>query len=118
MAQSTHPKMQPLDDATEALIDAAREMGPRAAQTKSKRAGKATRSGSVAGESPLWDELRGRVERQLAKRGEQSLLARFLGVSRQRVHQMIQSRSGQPNAERTLLLFAWVVARERGQKLA
>ena len=68
-------------------------------------------------ETPLWNELSAAVKAQLNRRGEKAKLARILGVPRQRVHDFFNKRSALPDAERTLLLLAWLHARNHGQDL-
>lgn len=106
-----------LDTAMEALIHAARETGLHVAKFARDRPQKAYKTLKPGSETPLWNELRRRIASQLSKRGEKILLARFLGVSRQRLHLLIKAQSACPDAERTLLLLAWVVAREQGRDL-
>ena len=66
-------------------------------------------------DTPLWNALAAAVERQLRRRGAKSRLARFLGISRQRVHLLLVAKSAYPDAERALLLQLWLQAR-RGQR--
>jgi len=68
-------------------------------------------------DTPLWNELLAAVKAQLNRRGEKAKLARILGVPRQRVHDFFNKRSALPDAERTLLLLAWLHARNHGQDL-
>ena len=118
MANSLHPKLRLLDLALASLIDATREVGIQAVKLAHDRHRKSFRTLQPGPDTPLWNELRRRVAGQLGKRGEQSLLARFLGIPRQRLHLMIKARAASPDAERTLLLLAWVAAREQGRDLS
>lgn len=68
-------------------------------------------------DTPLWNELVTAVRAHLTKRGDKARLARILGVPRQRVHQYLRSATACPDAERTLLLLAWVHARRSGRDL-
>jgi len=117
MANSLHPKLRLLDQAMDSLLLAARETGLQTVKLTRDRSRKAYRTLRPGPDTPLWNELRQRVANQLGKRGEQIRLARLLGVSRQRLHRMIKARASSPDAERTLLLLAWVIAREQGQDL-
>jgi hypothetical protein len=54
---------------------------------------------------------------QLSAYGAKARLARILGVPRQRVHQYLRASTACPDAERTLLLLAWVQARRNGRDL-
>ena len=68
-------------------------------------------------ETPLWNELVIAAREQLKGYGDKARLARVLGVPRQRVHQYLRDGSAGPDAERTLLLLAWVQARRNGRDL-
>ena len=68
-------------------------------------------------DTPLWDALAGAVEAQLKRRGARSRLARFLGISRQRLHLLIVAKTAYPDAERALLLQLWLQARLQNRDL-
>ncbi len=68
-------------------------------------------------ETPLWNELVVAAREQLSGYGAKARLARILGVPRQRVHQYLRDTTACPDAERTLLLLAWVQARRNGRDL-
>ena len=78
---------------------------------KRKRGGETLRPGA---DTPLWNALVAEARPWLARRGEQALLARLLGVPRQRVHDFVVGRGRMPDAERTLLLLEWLAARRKG----
>lgn len=65
-------------------------------------------------QTPLWNELAAALRRLLRRRGDKVRLARYLGISRQRLHLMLVARSAYPDAERTLQLLVWLEARRRG----
>jgi hypothetical protein len=65
--------------------------------------------------TPLWNELATAVRNQLTRYGEKARLGRVLGLPRQRVHELLKSRRHLPDAERTLLLLAWLHARQHGR---
>ena len=66
--------------------------------------------------TPVWNELVRHAEPYLRKRGDKVKLARLLGISRQRLHQLLVGRTACADAERTLLLVAWVHARRLGRE--
>jgi hypothetical protein len=66
--------------------------------------------------TPVWNELVRHAAPYLRKRGDKVKLARLLGISRQRLHQLLVGRSACADAERTLLLVAWVQARRSGRE--
>lgn len=66
--------------------------------------------------TPVWNELVRHAAPYLRKRGDKVKLARLLGLPRQRIHQLLVERSACADAERTLLLLAWVHARRTGQE--
>jgi len=65
-------------------------------------------------DTPLWNELAAAAAKALRRRGEKAKLARVLGVSRQRLHVLLVSKSACPDAERALQLLAWLHARQHG----
>ena len=105
-------------DLSEGLVDAAREAALVARKAYKKRTrqsyGATLRPGL---ETPLWNELAAETRRLLRRYGEKANLARFLGLPRQRIHQFLMEKSAGPDAERTLLLLAWVHARRSGARL-
>jgi hypothetical protein len=68
-------------------------------------------------DTPLWNALANAVEAQLKHRGTKSRLARFLGISRQRLHLLIVAKTAYPDAERALLLQLWLQARLRNRNM-
>jgi inactivated superfamily I helicase len=69
-------------------------------------------------ETPRWNSLVVAAAKLLRRRGDKAKLARVLGISRQRLHLLLKSRTACADAERTLLLQEWVEARRCGQDLA
>jgi hypothetical protein len=111
-------RMRQLLPLTEILILAAEESASvvRAAykERKRRRRGATLRPGA---DTPLWNELVVAAREQLSGHGAKARLARILGVPRQRVHQYLRDTTACPDAERTLLLLAWVQARRNGRDL-
>jgi hypothetical protein len=68
--------------------------------------------------TPLWNELAQACAHHLTRYGDKAKLARVLGVSRQRLHVLVVSRTACADAERTLQLLAWLQARRHGSDLA
>ncbi len=68
-------------------------------------------------QTPLWNELAATLRRLLRRRGDKVRLARYLGISRQRLHLLLVTRTAYPDAERTLQLLVWLQARRRGVAL-
>jgi hypothetical protein len=66
--------------------------------------------------TPVWNELVRSAAPYLRKRGDKVKLARLLGLPRQRIHQLLVERTACADAERTLLLLAWVAARKSGKE--
>ena len=69
-------------------------------------------------DTPVWNELVRQVAPYLRKRGTKVKLARLLGMPRQRLHQLLVARTACADAERTLLLLAWLQARRAGRDWA
>ena len=82
-----------------------------------RRAPKAGRTLLPGPDTPLWNELVRQVRPHLRRRGSKNLLAHLLRISRQRLHLCLQARRACLDAERTLLLLAWVQARRQGYTL-
>jgi hypothetical protein len=78
-----------------------------------RRPGWALRPGA---DTPVWNELVKHAAPYLRKRGDKVRLARLLRLPRQRLHQLLVARSACADAERTLLLLAWVQAKRNGQE--
>lgn len=68
-------------------------------------------------ETPLWNEVRAQLRPLLRKRGQQSVLARMLGLPRQRINAFVTGGGEMPDAERTLQLIIWIELRRRGLSL-
>jgi hypothetical protein len=67
--------------------------------------------------TPLWNELVRQVRPHLRRRGSKNLLAHLLGIPRQRLYVCLKARRACLDAERTLLLLAWLQARQQGRTL-
>ena len=81
--------------------------------TARKRSGGATlRPGE---ETPLWNRLAAELNREMQAHGDQARLARVMGVSRQTLNAWLTGIR-MPDAERTLQLVAWLLARRNGQE--
>ena len=113
------PRLRLLLPILDLLIAVAEESAKAAHKTykeaKRRRVGATLRPGA---DTPLWNELAAAAATQLVRYGDKARLARILGVPRQRVHQYVRSKTACPDAERTLLLLAWVHARRNGRDLS
>jgi hypothetical protein len=111
-------RMRQLLPLVELLVYAAEESAraARAAykERKRRRRGATLRPGA---DTPLWNELMVAAREQLSGYGAKARLARILGVPRQRVHQYLCDATACPDAERTLLLLAWVHAARSGREM-
>ena len=68
-------------------------------------------------DTPLWNELVRQVLPLLKRRGRKVHLARILGVPRQRLQVCLKAKSACLDAERTLLLLAWLARQRQGKTL-
>jgi hypothetical protein len=93
---------------TDARNSARKRMGP------TRSSGGTLRPGAAA--TPLWNKLVTQVRPLLKRRGEKAQLARLLGVHRQAINEYFVSGSRMPDAERTLLLQAWLEARRKNER--
>lgn len=113
-----HPKLRLPLELAELLIKAAVMMASQAPkafriQQSSTRTGRTLRPGR---DTPLWNELRTQLRPHLQKYGNQVNLARVLGLPRQRINAFITGGGQMPDAERTLQLFAWLMAVRQGRR--
>lgn len=118
MSQNIHPRLAVLEGLVEGFTYVARETA-RAARKSYKDYTRVSRGATLRPglETPLWNELAAEARRLIRGYGEKANLARYLGLPRQRVHQYLMDKSAGPDAERTLLLLAWVHARRSGMAL-
>src|SRR5437764_1740847 len=97
----------------DALAAASRAMDAR----RRRRAPKRGLTLLPGADTPLWNELVRQVRPHLRKRGSKVQLARLLGLPRQRLHVCLKADRGCFDAERTLLLLAWIYARQQGREI-
>jgi hypothetical protein len=100
-------------DLAQAIAAAGTELLGSASMTTARRAptrgsGETLRPGP---HTPLWNALAAQLRPLLKPRGEKATLARALGVPRQTVSMWVSSHTRMPDAERTLLLIAWITAK-------
>ena len=60
----------------------------------------------------MWNEIRQRLRHHLEPRGAKTVLAREIGLPRQRLNEFLREGSAMPDAERTLMLVAWLIRKE------
>jgi hypothetical protein len=112
-----HPRLRPYVEIIDWLVAAASESARRAAGKLRRRAPKRGLALLPGPDTPLWNELVRQVVPLLRKRGSKIQLARILGISKQRLHICLKSKTGALDAERTMLLLAWLAARRSGREL-
>ncbi|MBS0664737.1 MAG: hypothetical protein JSR48_15830 [Verrucomicrobia bacterium] len=105
-----HPRLRPMFELAELLAREASQAVRQDPRFRFRRRhyGQTLRPGVF---TPLWNALAAEATRLLPRHGTKAELGRYLGVPRQRVHDYLKARSAMPDAERTLRLVAWVVAR-------
>jgi hypothetical protein len=120
-----HPRVRPAVELAEMLIAAAEDAlaahrAARAEEVRCKlRASRAGRRTLRPGlDMPLWHELVKQVRPHLRKRGSKVLLARLLGLPRQRLQDCLKAGSASLDVERTLMLLGWLGFFQRGGELA
>lgn len=100
------------------LFDASMQAASRALDArKRRRAPKRGLTLQPGPDTPLWNELVRQVNPHLRKRGSKAQLGRLLGLSRQRLYVCLKAERGAFDAERTLLLLAWLRARRQGREV-
>lgn len=106
-------QLEPLTEILETAARAAAKGAKRIAKSRPKRRGyQSLRPGP---ETPLWNELAAACEAHLTRHGEKVRLGRIIGLSRQRIHQLLVAKTACADAERTLQLMSWLSARSKGQ---
>ncbi len=114
MPAPEHPRMSVLEPFALAL-EAAATATARAAKKIShsrRRTGEVLRPGPA---TPLWNELAAACATYLVRRGDKARLGRVLGLPRQRIHQLLVSKTACADAERTLALLGWLADQRRGR---
>ena len=99
------------------LLEAAEQAVRRSMEKHQRRPPKRGLTLQVGIDTPLWNELVRQVVPLLGRRGSKVHLARILGLSRQRLQVCLKARTASLDAERTLLLLAWLATRRRGKTL-
>lgn len=100
------------------LFEAALQAASRAADARRRR--RAPKRGLTlqpGPDTPLWNELVRQTRPHLRKRGSKAQLARLLGLPRQRLQVCLKAGRGCFDAERTLLLLAWLCTRGQSREL-
>lgn len=101
-----------LTELGEAAFNASRE-AIKAHQSEKRRRSALSRNALKPGsETPLWNEMKNRLQFHTSKHGSKAILARELGLPRQRIHQFLREGSAMSDAERTLLLLTWLINQE------
>jgi hypothetical protein len=106
-----------MEDLLQWLLFEAADSARRAAGKLKRRPPKRGLTLQPGPDTPLWNELVRQVVPLLAKRGSKAQLARILGLDRQRLQVCLKARTGALDAERTLLLLAWLAAKRQGREL-
>jgi len=116
MSIPLHPRLRQFEPLVSELALAAEET-LRAARDRSRASRRKLRGTTLAPgmQTPLWSELALACERHLIRYGAKAKLARFLGVSRQRLHLLLVAKTACADAERTLQLVAWLATQRRGR---
>lgn len=97
-----------------AALDAASRIATARRPRRAPKSGRALQPGP---DTPLWNELVRQVRPYLRRRGSKNFLAHLLGIPRQRLYVCLTAQRACLDAERTLLLVAWLHARQKGRTL-
>ncbi len=112
-----NPSLRPLEPVLLALFDAAEKAAENAVRA-AKRSGRRRPPGAPlkpGADTPLWNVLAESCRQRLTRHGDKAKLGRLLGLPRQRIHQLLVAKSACADAERTLLLLAWLAQKNRGE---
>ena len=115
----THPRLEAVLAASGMIMEAP-AFAARFAQRQLHRATRPRRRQTLRPgiDTPLWNSLAQALRARLTRYGDKARLARFLGVPRQRLDDFLRGRRSLPDAERTLLLLHWLVAKNSGKDLS
>lgn len=115
----SNPKLTLGQDIGELLWDAGARLAFEASDaakrvtTRKRKGGTTLRPGEA---TPLWNALAAELRKELAEHGQQARLSRVMGVPRQTINAWLTRGARMPDAERTLQLVAWLLARRSGQE--
>jgi hypothetical protein len=119
MKPLTHPRLEAGLEMADLLMTVGARLAFEAADT-AKRVTVRRRKGGVTlrpgATTPLWNALAGELAAELQTHGHKARLARVLGLPRQTIHTWLSGHSRMPDAERTLQLLAWLLAKRKGQE--
>lgn len=87
-------------------------MRRRNARSRKQQRGLALQAGT---DTPRWNILAAVLKAECKKYGDQSKLARTVGLSRQRMNNFLHGKGGLPDAERTLMLLEWLGTRRTSE---
>jgi len=107
MATSIHPRVDPLADMLLILGEAAVSAVQDASRQRERELSGKNHTLRPGPETPRWNQLVDLMQPLLARRGAKALLARELGLPRQRVHEFFVGRTRLPDAERALAICIW-----------
>ncbi len=114
MSEYLHPHLAAWMKFIDELADISRAIARERQKVRPSRAPKRRGVALQPGpETPLWNALVKEIAVRLRRRGDKAKLGRELGLSRQRIHQLLVERSASPDAERTLLLLTWLQTKVR-----
>jgi hypothetical protein len=112
-----HPAIDRSGELIQSLLEAGFDLADRqfrafALELRRRRAGEGAWTSLRPGPyTPLWNELRRQLRPHLRKRGSQAALGRLLSLPRQQINAFVTGGGRMPDAERTLLLLAWLMAK-------
>lgn len=114
LSRINEPYIAIIADLAEAAFVASRESIRKHNATKHRPAASPRRQTLRPGmETPMWNEMQKRLRFHTMNYGAKAVLARELGLPRQRIHQFLKEGSAMPDAERTLCLLAWLDSKEK-----
>jgi hypothetical protein len=114
MVGPLHPRLQWLDLGA-AVAEAAEITARKLHKAFKPASGKAYRSRRAGSESPLWNVCAAMLRAELRPKNAKVLLARHLGIPKQRLNDFIVGRTRLPDAEVTLQLLNWLVQKRAGR---
>lgn len=119
MKPPTHPRFEMSLAMADLLMTTGARLAFEAANAATRLAARRRKSATTlrpGAATPLWNAFAADLAAEIRVFGHQARLARVLGVSRQTLNAWLTGHSRMPDAERTLQLLAWLLAKRAGQE--
>jgi hypothetical protein len=111
-----HPRLRPWSDLCGVLVEIAEAAGGSLARATARPSrndrNRVRRPGPT---TPLWNACADLIHAELRTKNAKVLLARYLGIPKQRLTDFVVTRTRLPDAELALQLLTWVAEKRAGR---